>query len=233
MLSVSTTSTAKKPPTTETTTDLAGNLLTIAKGGKVEVYDLREFPTSWDGRAFELVKKSTGEKYSTFIALNPQDHVCDCHGHEAKSYCKHVDALTQLWAAGWLERREQHAPEQIAGPDPFDPQADLRPVAPAATLVVELNDAPMTLTVGVLTTPPGGQPAPAAKYARSGESIAREALEDATHWYYHNNPSESWSVPAWVTLADIALKQFAAEDAKRDRWADQQESESTARQRVA
>jgi hypothetical protein len=130
MLTVSTSSTAKKCPQTEAGIDLAGKFLTIRKGGKVECYAIDEFPTSFDGRAFELVKQSTGERYNVFVANNPQDHHCDCLGHEAKGYCKHVDALLELWQAGWLEdpragdpRPEEEAPEQLAGPDPFDREA--------------------------------------------------------------------------------------------------------------
>jgi hypothetical protein len=147
MLSVATTSTAKKIPDTQATLDLAGRLLTIVKAGKVEVYDVAEFPTSWDGRAFELVKTATGEKYSTFVANNPQDHHCDCTGHEAKGYCKHVDALRELWQAGWLEDPRAGICEQIAGPSPYDPHADERSWSEAGARREFLNRiAPFGLT---------------------------------------------------------------------------------------
>jgi hypothetical protein len=126
---ITTTSKAKKIPETEVQIDRTGTRLWIKKGAKLEEYDVAEFPTSWDGRAFQLTKKRTGEQYNVFVANNPQDHNCDCTGHESHGHCKHIDALHDLWDRGWLPRPEEEtpeqlAPEQLSGPSPFDPHAD-------------------------------------------------------------------------------------------------------------
>jgi hypothetical protein len=109
MLTVTTRSRADKPPATQTTLDLSGRLLTIVKGGAVKVYELDEFSTSWDGRAFFVKNLSNGERYESFVAVNGQDHLCSCKGFESCGHCCHTDSLLELWRAGWLERPEAGA----------------------------------------------------------------------------------------------------------------------------
>jgi hypothetical protein len=90
MITIPTTSTAKCVPSTKIGVD--GDLLVIEKDG-TEHYRVTELATRWNGRAFQLVKLSTGEVHHTFIATTrTQDH-CDCRGFERYSYCRHTDVL--------------------------------------------------------------------------------------------------------------------------------------------
>ena len=61
------------------------------------------------------------ERYGVFIAYaGDASNLCECKGHAARGYCKHVDALKGLLAAGHIDRVEADRPvEALAGPAPF------------------------------------------------------------------------------------------------------------------
>src|SRR5262245_41180234 len=106
---IPTTTQAVKP--TETLVEFDHPLLLIRKGRSEELYDVREFPTGWDGRAFQLVKDSDKSVYDVFVARNGQDDKCDCTGALQHGRCKHCDALRALIQAGRLEDPRAGSPQ--------------------------------------------------------------------------------------------------------------------------
>jgi hypothetical protein len=109
---------AQKP--LKTFADITGNTLVVSRGKLVETYDIAELPTPWEGRAFDLTKKSTGERYQVFVAANGQDHLCDCMGFTAHATCKHTASLLAMWEAGRLPVPEALAPVEIHDPETND-----------------------------------------------------------------------------------------------------------------
>jgi hypothetical protein len=93
-----------------------------------DVYRCEEIPTP-DGRGFmfhrsaEAVERDPDhvERYGVFIAYTGEtSNLCECKGHASRGYCKHVDALKGLLAAGHIDRVEADRPvEALAGPAPF------------------------------------------------------------------------------------------------------------------
>ena len=92
-----------------------------------EIYPGRGFAA---GRAFEVVKLSTGEAYGAFLAHDRAYSSCDCagktyegtaradrrHGERGESLgCKHLDALAALADNGWLPDPRAN-PDADAGP---------------------------------------------------------------------------------------------------------------------
>ncbi len=83
-------------------------------------YNVTEFGTPWDGRAFHLVKVGAvtdGEKdsYDVYCSLTGQDHQCSCtgfaYGHGKP--CKHVLSVQALIGNGWVEQTR----EDVSNPD--------------------------------------------------------------------------------------------------------------------
>jgi hypothetical protein len=69
---------------------------------------------------------------------------------------------------------------------------------------------------------------------RPAADLAREALAAAVgHWNDRHSRDASAYAPPWMTLAEAALRAFEAEDAERDRYADQQEAAGLAKARAA
>src|SRR5262245_44844946 len=90
---------AKRQPQTQVEYDAPVLAIRKAVGngkGTEELYDVAEFPTGWEGRAFHLTKDRTGEEYDVFVARNGQDNLCSCIGFESRGVCKHHDALRSL-----------------------------------------------------------------------------------------------------------------------------------------
>lgn len=78
-------------------------------------YNVIEFPTTWDGRAFRVEKADGSEVYDVFV---PRDHGferCDCMGFERYDHCKHTAALRAVLANGWLPHSGENG-EQDVGP---------------------------------------------------------------------------------------------------------------------
>jgi hypothetical protein len=107
---VPTSTQAKRPPRTEVEYDVP--VLAIRKGHSEDLYDVAEFPTGWDGRAFQLVKDSDRSVYDVFVSRNGQDDRCDCTGHLQHGRCKHVDSLQALIEAGLLVHPCDEAPAE-------------------------------------------------------------------------------------------------------------------------
>ena len=111
---IATTTTAKRPP--ETQVEYDAPILAIRKGRAEELYTVSEFPTGWDGRAFELVKDRTGETFNVFACHHGQNSTCDCAGFTYTSNeptggrCKHLDAVLHLLHTGQLEDPRAGAP---------------------------------------------------------------------------------------------------------------------------
>jgi hypothetical protein len=105
---IHTTSQAKKP--TETLVEFDAPVLLIRKGRAADLYTVNEFPTGWEGRAFQLVKDADGSVYDVFVSRNGQDDHCDCTGNLQHGACKHVDSLRALIEAGRLSDVEAGRP---------------------------------------------------------------------------------------------------------------------------
>lgn len=97
---IETTTEAKRKPKTLIEFDCP--VLVIRKGRIEELYDVAEFPTGWQGRAFTLIKNNGVESCNVFVAQNGQDHLCDCRSFEAHGRCKHHDAIQHLLTTGQL-----------------------------------------------------------------------------------------------------------------------------------
>jgi hypothetical protein len=73
------------------------------------VYAVAEFPTTWSGRAFRLVKHDGGtdpesESYHVVVSPDPRQHRCDCKGWTfgRGRPCKHVLACVSLIENRWI-----------------------------------------------------------------------------------------------------------------------------------
>ena len=116
---VSTLSVAQRQPETHAAFDPATGLIAIAKGPDFTVYDVREFPTPWEGRAWQLTKIRTGETHEVFVAADGSGHICDCLGFSHTGHCRHVDCLTALSPAGCVP----DAPQLVTASPDIDPFA--------------------------------------------------------------------------------------------------------------
>jgi hypothetical protein len=68
---------------------------------------------------------------------------------------------------------------------------------------------------------------------RAAADLAREALANAVAWWNDRHGRDaSFYAPEWLTQAEAALRVFEAEDAERDRWADEQEAARLAEARA-
>lgn len=89
-----------------------------------DVYRVEEIP-SGTGRAF-LLHRSVGsyaaegpdvdERYGVELE-SPVSHRCECRGHAAAGYCKHVDALAFVLGSGHLDHGQEYP---VVGPDVED-----------------------------------------------------------------------------------------------------------------
>lgn len=100
MLTPSTSNAKRRPGDTEVLLSLAKTEVFIGKGRAQECYDLAEFDCDLDGRAFQLVKQSTGESYEVFVGST--ERICCCRGFERFGHCKHCDTLAALIADGQI-----------------------------------------------------------------------------------------------------------------------------------
>jgi len=112
-----------------------------------DAYRVEEIPAG-GGRAFLLhrsadaiardqAKARTGDpevptRYGCFLA-NEQDTLCECPGHAARGYCKHVDALISLLAAGHIDHPLDRPSDEVLA---------LHAAARATPTVPALNEAP-------------------------------------------------------------------------------------------
>lgn len=82
-------------------------------------YDVEEIPSGM-GRAFLLHRTPAAvaadpdhvERYGVLVAMNPQDHLCECRGFAAHGYCKHISAVRELIDAGHLDHPEAGRPSE-------------------------------------------------------------------------------------------------------------------------
>jgi hypothetical protein len=120
---IPTTTAAKQPH--ETLVEFDDPVLLIAKGRAQDLYTVNEFPTGWDGRAFQLTKDDgIGTVYDVFVSRNGQDDRCDCTGNLQHGRCKHVDSLRALIEAGRLEDPRAAAPvEPFPSPEQLAAEA--------------------------------------------------------------------------------------------------------------
>jgi hypothetical protein len=118
-------------------------------------FRVEEVPAS-GGRGFILHRNAedvandgpeADDAYQTFIA-NPQDHHCTCKGHGRHGYCRHVDALMTLLAAGHIDHIEAGRPDDVTDPgylldsdlELLEPDPDVEPAVatrhfPAGTIL--------------------------------------------------------------------------------------------------
>jgi hypothetical protein len=88
--------------------------------GTQDVYRIEEIP-SHGGRAWLLhrseqaIAADEGDAYYGVEIESPESHRCECRGHAARGYCKHVSALMYLIGGGHLSHPMADAPAD----DPF------------------------------------------------------------------------------------------------------------------
>lgn len=94
-------------------------ILTIRVAGQVLDYDVAEFSTPWDGRAFHLRCDDQSELDVFVCRQHHADH-CDCVDFACGNRCRHVGALRYLIEVGEIEDpREgmpsiEYSPEELA-----------------------------------------------------------------------------------------------------------------------
>lgn len=77
-------------------------LIRITQDGEQAHYWVQTMPSDW-GLAYRLERAAfEGEGTYDVLFENEQDSSCTCPGHTYGGYCKHVDALRALMAAGKL-----------------------------------------------------------------------------------------------------------------------------------
>lgn len=122
LVCVPTTTAAKQPH--ETLVEYDAPVLMIRKGRACDLYTVNEFPTGWDGRAFQLVKDADGRVYDVFVSRNGQDDRCDCTGNLQHGRCKHLDSLRALIASDRLTDPRHAAPvEPFPSPEQLAAEA--------------------------------------------------------------------------------------------------------------
>ena len=84
-------------------------VLTIRVAGQITDYDVSEFPTPWDGRAFHL-RGGDGTSLDTFVCRQMRDDHCDCADFACGNRCRHVGALRYLMEAGEIEDPREGMP---------------------------------------------------------------------------------------------------------------------------
>lgn len=112
--------------------------LMIETGRFEREYRVFEFApgSDWDGRTFHVERTDGEGDYAVFIAREGTDHRCDCKGAEslaahrqlqravrrneasrafATAGCKHIDALLDMRANGWLDPSAK-SPEVVDQP---------------------------------------------------------------------------------------------------------------------
>jgi hypothetical protein len=72
------------------------------EGEGAEGYGLTEFPTPWDGRAFEVRKVGAAAPYTVFVGRDGRS--CSCHGgtYRPNAPCRHLLAVEAVLANRWL-----------------------------------------------------------------------------------------------------------------------------------
>ena len=90
-------------------------ILTIRIAGQVWDYDVSEFPTPWDGRAFHLTCDDQSE-LDVFICRQHRDDHCDCVDFACSNRCRHVGALRYLMEAGEIEDPREGMPSVAYSP---------------------------------------------------------------------------------------------------------------------
>lgn len=83
--------------------DPTAGTVEITAGKTVDSYQVAEFPSGWDGRAFVFAKTAgDGKVYDVFVGRNGQDRRCNCRGFVVFSHCKHEAAARKLIEIGQL-----------------------------------------------------------------------------------------------------------------------------------
>jgi len=84
----------------------------ITQDDKPAHYWVSAFPSDW-GRAFRVERSGQEGKdvYDVCLEENDQADSCTCPGNTYGGYCKHVDALRALDAAGALPRPDGYKPD--------------------------------------------------------------------------------------------------------------------------
>lgn len=77
-------------------------VLTIRVAGQVTDYEVSEFPTQWDGRAFHL-RGDDGSERDVFVCRQHHDDHCDCADFTCGNRCRHVGTLRYLMECGEIE----------------------------------------------------------------------------------------------------------------------------------
>ena len=87
--------------------------------GKSQTYIIEIFPTAWEGVAARM-KKPNGDTYEVFVAMNGQDHLCDCLGYLRHGKCKHVSYIAYAWAMECLPGMNRATPTNQADRGEFE-----------------------------------------------------------------------------------------------------------------
>jgi hypothetical protein len=93
-----------------------------------DVYDVEEIipGAQYNGRAFLLHRSPEAvaadakrdpsdipsDRYGVFLAVNGQDHICECRGFTSHGRCKHVDGLIAVNREGCLEDPRSIIPDE-------------------------------------------------------------------------------------------------------------------------
>lgn len=73
-------------------------------------YEVKEFATNWDGRAFRMEKTDQGDHYNVFICNHGHDQdTCDCADATFRERrCKHMEAIRALLVAATIKKEQQN-----------------------------------------------------------------------------------------------------------------------------
>jgi hypothetical protein len=82
----------------------------ITQDGEPAHYWVDAVPADW-GKAFKVAKPGHEGEETYDVLLDGDKDSCTCPGHTYHGYCKHVDGLRALDAAGQLPRPDGYKPD--------------------------------------------------------------------------------------------------------------------------